>query len=74
MFLDIPLIADILAIQNNQQLPVDKCLLQANAKQINTIVQLEILLGIATALDHRTSSSQQCRDLIQLNGCTPTEL
>ena len=34
MFLDIPLIADILAIQNNRQLLVDKRLLRANAKRI----------------------------------------
>ena len=34
MFLDIPLIADILAIQQNRQLLVDKRLLRENAKQI----------------------------------------
>jgi hypothetical protein len=34
MFLDIPLIADILAIQNNRQLLVDKRLLRANTKRI----------------------------------------
>jgi hypothetical protein len=34
MFLDIPLIADILAIRNNRQLLVDQRLLRANAKRI----------------------------------------
>ena len=34
MFLDIPLIADMLAIRNNRQLLVDKRLLRANAKRI----------------------------------------
>ena len=34
MFLDIPLIADIIAIQNNRQLLVDKRLLRANASRI----------------------------------------
>ena len=34
MFLDIPLIADILAIRNNRQLLVDKRLLRENAKRI----------------------------------------
>jgi transposase InsO family protein len=34
MFLDIPLIADILAIRNSRQLLVDKRLLRANAKRI----------------------------------------
>jgi transposase InsO family protein len=35
MFLDIPLIADIIAIQNNRQLLVDKRLLRANAARIS---------------------------------------
>ena len=34
MFLDIPLIAEILAIRNNRQLLVDKRLLRENAKLI----------------------------------------
>ena len=34
MFLDIPLIADIMAIQNNRQLLVNKRLLRANASRI----------------------------------------
>jgi hypothetical protein len=34
MFLDIPLIADILAICNNRQLLVDKRLIRENAKRI----------------------------------------
>ena len=34
MFLDIPLIADIIAIQRNRQLLVDKRLLRENAKRI----------------------------------------
>ena len=34
MFLNIPLIADIMAIQQNRQLIVDKNLLRANAKPI----------------------------------------
>ena len=35
MFLDIPLVADILMIQNKRQLLVDNQLLTANAKRIN---------------------------------------
>ena len=35
MFLDIPLIADIITIQKNCQPLIDKCLLKANAKRIN---------------------------------------
>ena len=34
MFLDIPLIADILDIRNNRQLLVDKRLIRENAKRI----------------------------------------
>jgi transposase InsO family protein len=34
MFMDIPLIADIIAIRNNRQLLVDKRLIRANAKRI----------------------------------------
>jgi hypothetical protein len=34
MFLDIPLVADIIAIQNNRQLLVDQRLLRANANRI----------------------------------------
>ena len=45
MFLDIPLIADIIAIKNNRQLQVDKQLQRENAKQIHHEYKVGDLVG-----------------------------
>ena len=56
MFLDIPLIADILAIRNNRQLLVDKRLLRENSKRIKhdyaigDMVWKKVYLGLSDKL------------------------
>ena len=74
MFLDIPLMADILAIQNNRQLLVENGCFKQTPSGLNMTVQLVISFGSEITLAFRTSSSQRCWDPIRLNVCTLTEL
>ena len=61
MFMDIPIIADIIAIRNNRQLLVDKRLLRENRKRIRhdyavgDLVWKKEYLGLSDKLKHTVS-------------------